>query len=166
MAVQFRQLPLRAAKPFTPRPAAVRVPSPSPRASSALGELLLDRNLITREQLAAAIEHQRGTNRRLGQVLIDLGFTTADAVLGGLSVQLGVPAMRLHGAKISVAAVQALPERIARKHSAVPVQRLGMMLQVAIACPNDLAALDDLRFASGCQIQTCVALEDEIAEAL
>ena len=40
------------------------------------------------------------------------------------------------------------------------------MLQVAIASPNDLAALDDLRFASGCQIQTFVALEDEIAAAV
>ena len=40
------------------------------------------------------------------------------------------------------------------------------MLQVAIASPTDLAALDDLRFASGCQIQTLVALEDEIVAAL
>src|SRR5437660_9037460 len=168
MAVQFRTLPLRAAKPLAltaPRPVP-RAQPVTPRASSALGEVLLERDLITREQLDAAIEHQRTSSRRLGQVLIDLGFTTPDAVLGALSIQLGVPATRLHGAKISAAAVQALPERIARKHLAVPIQKLGMMLQVAIACPTDLAALDDLRFASGCQIQTCVALEDEIVSAL
>src|SRR5207302_6392692 len=168
MAVQFRSLPLRAAKPLgltAPRPAP-RAQPVTPRASSALGEVLLERDLITREQLDAAIEHQRTSSRRLGQVLIDLGFTTPDAVLGALSIQLGVPATRLHGAKISAAAVQALPERIARKHLAVPIQKVGMMLQVAIACPTDLAALDDLRFASGCQIQTCVALEDEIVAAL
>src|SRR5206468_7611872 len=102
----------------------------------------------------------------LGQVLLDLGFTTPDAVLGALSVQLGVPATRLNGFTVSHAAVQALPEKVARKHLAVPLQKIGPMLQVAIASPTDLAALDDLRFASGCQIQTFVALEDEIVSAL
>src|SRR6266699_2826822 len=57
--------------------------APPPRAS-ALGELLLERELITKDQLAAAISHQRLSGRRLGQVLIDLGCTTPDAVLGAL----------------------------------------------------------------------------------
>ncbi|HVD93763.1 MAG TPA: ATPase, T2SS/T4P/T4SS family, partial [Vicinamibacterales bacterium] len=113
-----------------------------------------------------ALEQQRSSGRRLGQVLIDLGFTTPDAVLGALSVQLGVAATRLNGFTISRAAVQALPEKVARKHMAVPLQKVGTMLQVAIASPTDLTALDDLRFASGCQIQTLVALEDEIMPAL
>ncbi len=141
-------------------------PPPPQRAGAALGEVLLERQLITREQLTLAIEHQRNSDRRLGQVLIDLGYTTPDAVLGALSLQLGVAATRLNGFTVSPAAVQALPEKVARKHMAVPLQKLGTMLQVAIASPTDLAALDDLRFASGCQIQTLVALEDEIVAAL
>jgi type IV pilus assembly protein PilB len=141
-------------------------PPVTPRAGAALGKVLLERRLITDEQLTVALEHQRDSGRRLGQVLIDLGFTTPDAVLGGLSLQLGVPATRLNGFTISPAAVRALPEKVARKHMAVPLQKLGTMLQVAIASPTDLTALDDLRFASGCQIQTLVALEDEIIAAL
>ena len=141
-------------------------PPPPQRAGAALGEVLLERQLITREQLTLAIEHHRNSDRRLGQVLIDLGYTTPDAVLGALSLQLGVAATRLNGFTVSPAAVQALPEKVARKHMAVPLQKLGTMLQVAIASPTDLAALDDLRFASGCQIQTLVALEDEIVAAL
>src|SRR5947209_5390150 len=50
--------------------------------------------------------------------------------------------------------------------AAVPLQKVGQMLQVAIAVPNTLVALDDPRFASGCQIQTSVALEDEIEAAV
>jgi len=122
MAVQFRALPLPAARPL-----GLTVPRPAPRpqlaagrASSALGAILVDRKLITDEQLAAAIEHQRNSDRRLGQVLIDLGFTTPDAVLGALSIQLGVPSIRLPGVKVSPAAVNVLPERVARKHLAVP----------------------------------------------
>lgn len=160
MALQFPTAPLRTAKAARPTAQA------SARAGAALGQVLLERNLITPEQLATAIDHQRGSSRRLGQVLLDLGFTTPDAILGALSIQLGVPNARLNDFTVSPAAVQALPEKIARKHLAVPLQKVGVLLQVAIARPNDLAALDDLRFASGCQIQTFVALESEISEAL
>ena len=140
--------------------------SPAARTNIALGELLVERDFITAEQLAVAIAQQRTSGRRLGHMLIDLGFTTPDAVLGALAVQLGVAATRLNGYTVNPAAVQALPEKIARKHLTVPLQKIGAMLQVAIANPNDLTALDDLRFATGCQIQTLVALEDEIVAAL
>jgi len=162
MAVEFRLVEER------PAPRREQRASSLPRATGiALGQILLERTLITPEQLAIAIEHQKSSSgRRLGQVLRDLGFATPDAVLGALSVQLGVPATRLNAYTVSAAAVRALPERIARKHSAVPLQKLGQMLQVAIAAPNDLVTLDDIRFASGCQIQTLVALEDEITAAI
>src|SRR5437867_3911296 len=115
---------------------------PAASRSAALGEVLLERDLITPEQLRCAIDQQRTTNRRLGQLLIDLGFTTADAVLAALSLQLGVPATRLNGFRISPSAVRTLPEKWARKHLAVPLQKVGSMLQVAVASPNDLHALD------------------------
>ena len=159
MAVQFTTIGLRSAGPASRR--AVRA-----RGAAALGEVLLDRGVITAEQLQIAIDHQRTSDRRIGHVLIDLGFTNADAVLGGLSLQLGVPSTRLNGYRVSPSAVQAIPEKLARKHLALPLQKVGQMLQVAIAVPTDLAALDELRFASGCQIQTFVALEDEIADAV
>jgi type IV pilus assembly protein PilB len=133
---------------------------------STIGQVLLERQLITAEQLTLAIAEQADSRRRLGRVLLDLGFTTPDAVLGALSVQLGVPATRLNTYTVCASALQALPERIARKHGAVPLQKTGTTLQVAVACPNDLGALDDIRFATGCQLQVFVALEDEIAAAL
>src|SRR5882672_1806293 len=161
MALDFRSASSRPAKVSSPPPVAN-----GGRAGIALGQVLLERNLITAHQLTVAIEHQRTSNKRIGQVLLDLGFTTPDAILGALSVQLGVPAARLNDFSVSPAAVQALPEKLARKHNAVPLQRVGHLLHVAIAKPNDLATLDDLRFACGCQIQTFVALESEIATAL
>jgi type IV pilus assembly protein PilB len=151
--------------PARPRDAAVKRSS-APPGTAALGEVLLERNLITREQLQIAIERQRTSSRRVGQLLIELGFTTADAVLGALSVQLGVRSTRLNDFRVTTVALQALPEKLARKHQAVPLQKVGQVLQIAIAAPKDLEALDDLRFASGCQIETLVALEDEIASAI
>ena len=160
MALDFRSAPARPVR-VSPPPVTT-----AGRAGAALGQVLLDRNLITANQLAVAVEHQRNSNKRIGQVLLELGYTTPDAILGALSVQLGVPAARLNDFSVSPAAVQALPEKLARKHNAVPLQRVGHLLHVAIAQPNDLHTLDDLRFACGCQIQTFVALESEIAAAL
>jgi type IV pilus assembly protein PilB len=163
VALEFRTVPFTPAKKS---PAAAPRSSTSTRTNLALGQVLVERELITPEQLDAAIAHQPASGRRLGQVLIDLGFTTPDAVLGALTVQLGVAATRLNGHTVSPAAVRALPEKIARKHLTVPLHKIGTTLQVAIANPNDLVALDDLRFATGCQVQTLVALEDEIVAAL
>ena len=160
MALQFSPLAAGAVSVAAPRRGA------APHGSAALGEVLLERHLITREQLRVAIDRQRTSNRRVGQLLIELGFTTADAVLGALSVQLGVPSTRLNDFRVTASAVQALPEKLARKHQAVPLQKVGQVLQIAIAVPKDLQALDDLRFATGCQIETLVALEDEIASAI
>ncbi len=131
-----------------------------------LGSILLERNVITEAQLNAAVEQQRRTGRRIGHVLIDMGATTQDAVLGALSVQLGMPAMRINAYTVETAALHALPEKVARKHGAFPVQKVGSMLTVALATPADLETIDDLRFASGCEIRMVVALEDEIALAI
>ena len=133
---------------------------------TALGTLLLERELITSEQLAAAVEQQRRTDRRIGQVLIDMGATTPDAVLGALSVQLGIPGMRVNAYTVDQDALRALPEKVARRHGAFPLSKVGASLTVALASPPNLETLDDLRFASGCEIRTVVALEDEIATAL
>ena len=149
----------------------VRRPAPAhaalPRGEHiALGTLLLGGELITEEQLAAAIDQQRRSGRRLGQVLIDMGATTPDAVLGALSVQLGIPGMRVNAYTVDQEALRALPEKVARKHNAFPLMKVGSTLTVALASLPDIQTIDDLRFASACEIRTVVALEDEIATAL
>src|SRR5207253_826410 len=133
---------------------------------AALGSILVQRELITEDQLKAAIEQQKRTGRRIGQVLIDMGATTQDAVLGALSIQLGLPGIRINAYTIDAEAIEALPEKVARRHGAFPISKVGTTLTVAVAVPQDLEATDDLRFASGCEIRTVVALEDEIASAL
>ena len=153
-------------KPALASVAARRPAPPTPARHAALGAILLERHLITEEQLNVAIDQQKRAGRRLGQVLIDMAATTQDAVLGALSVQLGLPAIRINAYTVDVGAIGALPEKIARRHGAFPISKVGTTLTVAVATPQDLEASDDLRFASGCEIRTVVALEDEIATAL
>jgi type IV pilus assembly protein PilB len=132
----------------------------------ALGGLLVDRGLITQAQLEVAIGEQKHSGRRLGRVLVERGVLTPEALLEVLSEQMGVPTARINAYTVSPEAIAALPEKVARRHTAFPLQKQGTTLVVALPMPKDLAALDDLRFASGCEIQTVLALEDEIVAAL
>jgi type IV pilus assembly protein PilB len=141
-------------------------PAGALRGHVALGGLLVDRGLITLAQLETAINEQKTTGRRLGRVLVDRGVLTPEVLLDVLSEQLGVPTARINAYTVSPEAIAALPEKVARRHTAFPLQKSGTTLVVALAVPKDLTALDDLRFASGCEIQTVLALEDEIIAAL
>jgi type IV pilus assembly protein PilB len=132
----------------------------------ALGGMLRDRGLVTDEQLSAAMARQKKTGRRLGQILVELGFVPAEAVLEALSLQLGVPTARVNAHTVQPDAVASLPEKVARRHTAFPLQKVGTTLVVALATPKDLNALDDIRFAAGCEVQTVLALEEEIVSAL
>ena len=133
---------------------------------SSLGHLLVEGHLITPEQLEAALERQERSPRRLGQILVDMGTTTPDAVLGVLSLQLGIPSTRVNAHTLNAKAVRYLPEKVARKHRVMPLMKIGRTLVVAIGGPVNLSVFDDLRFASGCHIQIVVGLEDEIQSAL
>ena len=153
--------------PYRRAPGLHRLPgATAPRGHTALGALLVERGLITESQLEAAIHEQKTTGRRLGQVLVDHGVVTPDALLEVLSIQLGVPTTRVNAYTVNPEALAALPEKVARRHTAFPLQKTGTTLLVALPVPKDLTALDDLRFASGCEIQTVLALEDEIVAAL
>jgi type IV pilus assembly protein PilB len=168
-----RAAPLRIDTPEAP--AAVRpavAPAPAREAArqsegpKALGALLCDRGLLTEPQLQLAILRQQQTGRRLGHVLVELGLVTAEAVLEVLSLQMGVPTVRINAFTVNTDALNALPEKVARRHTAFPLQKVGTTLMVALATPKNLSALDDLRFACGCEIQTVLALEDEIVSAI
>ena len=128
--------------------------------------MLVARGVLTHEQLTTAIARQKKTERRLGQILLELGFATPEILLEVLSQQLDVPTVRVNAHTVQPDAVGTLPEKVARRHTAFPLHKVGTTLVVALASPKDLNALDDIRFAAGCEVQTVLALEDEILSAL
>ena len=131
-----------------------------------LGEILLQQALITPAQLNKALERHKRSRQPLGQVLVDMGFVTADVILETLSAQVGIPSTRVNVYTVDARAVSVLPEKVARQHFVFPLIKVGNTLMVAVAGPMDLQALDDLRFAAGCRIQPVLALEEEISAAL
>ena len=110
-----------------------------------LGELLVQNQVITAEQLTKALAEQKRTGRKLGRVLADLGMVAESALHDFLSKHLQVPFVDLKQLRIDGEAVRLLPEPLARRHRALVLQQDARGLLVGMADPTDLHAFDELQ---------------------
>lgn len=113
-----------------------------PRLKMRLGDLLVQEQIISDDQLQLALQQQRQTGRKLGTTLIDLGFISEVQLLQFLARQLDVPFFDLNNLTIDAAAVPLLPEVQARRYRALAVNLTDDKVTVAMSDPADLSALD------------------------
>ncbi len=60
-------------------------------AKARLGDLLIDKKLISQEQFEVALAEQKKSGHKLGQVLVEKGFLTEEAMLQTLAEQRNLP---------------------------------------------------------------------------
>jgi type IV pilus assembly protein PilB len=132
-----------------------------------LGDMLLEENLITPEQLEAAVGEQRRTGQLLGATLVRLGTITEEALVGCLHRQLNLPLVDLNDVVVDEQALSRVKEEVAKKYGAIPIEIEGRStLIVAMGDPMNVAALEDLRFHAGMFIQPVLARPSQIIEAI
>ena len=133
---------------------------------SQIGELLLQENVITADQLEAAQEHQQKHGGRLDSVLINLGFVQDDDVTSVLSKKYGVPSINLSFFEINQAAIQLIPSDVAQKYMIIPLSRVGSTLTIATSDPTNVFVMDDIKFMTGFNVEPVLASESAIFEAI
>ncbi len=131
-----------------------------------IGELLVHRDLISLAQLQRAQQEQRAFGKRLTTILLRLGFITERQLAGFLAEHYKVPYFDFATHEIEPEVLKLVDKSIAAKHLAVPVQRAGSKLIVAMADPNNMLAVDDLKFHTGLNIDAVVSLESAIEQAI
>lgn len=132
-----------------------------------LGQLLVARGWITVQQLTRALKNQNVAGGRLGTCLLEMDALSEDLLLKGLSEQLGVPATEMDDLRNVPEEVRDLiPEKLARRLHAIPFQVESGRINVALLDPRNLAAQDELAFASGKRVKIYVAPEVRVLEAL
>ena len=134
--------------------------------SNRLGELLLEKRRITRTQLEEALAFREANGGDLGNALVQLGFLPAEEVAALRGAQYGVRSVDLSGFEIEAAVLELIPADTARRHRIVPLRRSGATLTVVMTDPRDVAALDDVRFRTGCTVEPLVASEAAVAAAI
>ncbi|HEV7535776.1 MAG TPA: ATPase, T2SS/T4P/T4SS family [Acidimicrobiia bacterium] len=128
--------------------------------------MLLSEGLITQAQLDAALKAQAERGLPIGQLLVELGAVTEAVLTGALARQLGLEFVDLAEYPIDRGAVALLPEAMARRLLALPITWADDRLQVAMADPGNVLAVDDLRAVTGAEIQVVVATRTQLAEAI
>ncbi|MGH7262312.1 MAG: type IV-A pilus assembly ATPase PilB [Candidatus Rokuibacteriota bacterium] len=143
--------------------AASRVGQP---VSRRLGDLLVNEGLISQEQLQRALSEQKGSNEKLGTILVRLQFIHEDQLIGFLSRQYGIPSITLSQLDIDPEVVRLVPAQIARKYEVLPVKRTGNALTLAMADPTNVFALDDVAFMTNLQVLPVVASQGIIRQTI
>src|ERR1700685_3488185 len=98
-----------------------------------LGEILIQKHLITGEDLDRALDLQRERGDKLGKILVDLGFVAHRDVLSALSEQLQVPVLAIEGPPPVSPELEALSPRFLRQFRVIPFTQLDHTVMLAMA---------------------------------
>jgi len=134
-----------------------------------LGEMLIDENVVTQEQIDQAFEAKKGTNKRLGEVLVEMNFTTEEKICHALERQLGIEMVDLTSEKMPESLGDMITGALCRKHMIYP---FGFddydvnVLKLAMVDPMDLTAIDDVEMITGLQVEAYISTNREIALAI
>jgi MSHA biogenesis protein MshE len=131
-----------------------------------IGDLLVSEGIITEEQLQETLKAQKGTGRKLGHMLIDMGAVSEDKFLSFLSTQLGIPLVDLRHFKFNPELVKVIPEALARRFRVLALTRETDGLLVGMADPTDLFAIDKIAARTNENIKPAVVREADLLRAL
>lgn len=139
-------------------------PASSP--AEPIGALLVEHGLVTSEQLGEALAQQQAQGGKTFELLIALGYLDKDKLHTLLSRQPGIATIDLERMKVDKDLVDLVPEEMATACLVLPIDRLGRLLSVAMACPLDVATISRLEAHSGLKVKAMLAKYDVIREAV
>lgn len=131
-----------------------------------LGQLLLECNLITEPQLHHALEIQKDKGGLIGQILVDLGYVSEEAIASALTAQYGFPYLPLENYEIDTEIIKIVPKNVAMQYCLVPVDKIGNNLTIAMANPLNSQAVEDIALLSGLYVQVFVSTGTDIKKAI
>ena len=132
-----------------------------------LGQILVDLGYLTEDQLWDVLEEQkRSPGEVIGQVAIRMGLVTEIQVTEALAEQWGMPVVNLPETNIPPKVLELVPQTMAEIYKIMPISLKNDVLTVAMADPQNVAALDDLRNFLGYEVRGAVSNPHDIEEAI
>ena len=131
-----------------------------------LGQLLIEEELITAEQLDEALDYQKTVNgKRLGDVLVEKSYLTERQMLRTLAKKLNLEYLDAPLYKVDKKAVELVPQNLIKDSKILPLYVEDGTLFIATYDPLDFYSIEDVRMATGLHIETVVSSKEEITTA-
>ena len=131
-----------------------------------LGELLIESKMITIIHLEEALKVQKEKGGLVGQILVNLGYTTEEAIAQALTTQYGLPYLPLSGYEIDFEVAKIIPEELARKFGLIAVDKVGSILTVAMSNPLNVKATEEVETLTSLKVQIFVSTLTDVNEAI
>ncbi|MDK1031175.1 MAG: ATPase, T2SS/T4P/T4SS family [Planctomycetia bacterium] len=134
------------------------------RKSLRLGDMLVEKGLITQSQLDYTLQLQKQDQggKLLGEILIELGYTSEDSVVECLATAYGVPYASLNPELADPAVYNVLPADFIDVHSVLPLFKVRDTLTIAVPEPSNLFLIEEIAHITGCSVQVVAATASDI----
>ncbi|MCX5661754.1 MAG: GspE/PulE family protein [Planctomycetota bacterium] len=133
-----------------------------------VGDLLLERGLVTKDQIEQALAHQKekGHKKLLGEILVELKFVTEEQVIEALSLAYGVPFARITPRLADPKVVEVLPRDFLERQIVLPLFLVNGKLTVAVTEPSNVFLVEEMERLSGHTVQIVAATARDIRTTL
>lgn len=134
--------------------------------SQRIGEILVEKKLVTPEELDRALAEQKKTGEFLGSILIKMGYISEEQLLRAVSEQRNIPFVILKETPIDEAAVRTVPVRFVQYYKVMPIRLEGNALVVAVSNPYVMLSWEDVALHLGREGKAVLACQGQIEEAI
>ncbi len=131
-----------------------------------LGDILIEKGLVTNKQVDEAIRLQSKLDRRMGHVLVDKGWVSEKNMLECLSLQLNIPFVVLHNGIYDAHIVDIFDKNTSKRLLIMPLFKVHNTLYIATSDPQDFPSLDEIEERTGCRISPVLAQKEDILKNL
>ena len=134
-----------------------------------LGQILVDSQIITLQQLERALSKHWSTGQKIGQSVVDLGMASAGDIARALETQLNVPhfdVRKLGHDEALKKVIGKIPIELIKDRGIIPVKKENNVLSLAMLNPKDIEAIEEVKGFTGCSVAPFFVLEGEFSEIL
>lgn len=134
--------------------------------SKPLGQLLLEKGIINKNQLQKALEKQKQEGGLIGQILVKLHFVSEEDIVESLTTQYGFPYLPLENYDIDRSVLDLLPPHVVRYYFLIPIDKISNILTIVMADPLNVFAIKDIEQITKMKVEIFVSTVTDIEKAI
>ncbi|MBN1872226.1 MAG: hypothetical protein JW800_06615 [Candidatus Omnitrophica bacterium] len=127
-----------------------------------IGDLLVEKKVISYEQLQKALKIQKEKGGLLGSLLVEAGYATEEQIAQVITIQYGLPYLPLSNYELDKEMIRLIPEETAKKFCLVAIDKMGDTLTIALANPLNVDAIAEVERITTSKVQTFVSTMTDI----